>query len=60
VQNIVVSFAFAADFLPSRIGSAVVDMLGDKALCEASRSFASGVSGFGELSHAVDLIQQAV
>jgi len=40
---------------PSRM-----QMLGDKALCGASRSFASGVSRYGELAHAADLIEQAV
>ena len=36
-----------------------MDMLGDEALRAASRSFASGVSRFGELTHAADLIEQA-
>ncbi len=44
----------------AEIGSAVMDMLGDKALCGASRSFASAVPRFGELAHAEDLIEQAV
>ena len=37
-----------------------MDMLGDEALRAASRSFASGVSRFGELTHAADLIERAV
>jgi UDP:flavonoid glycosyltransferase YjiC (YdhE family) len=52
--------ALSPDAAPSEIGSAVMDMLGDKALHRASRSFASGVSRFGELAHAAELIEQAV
>jgi hypothetical protein len=37
-----------------------MDMLGDKALCGASRSFASRVSRFGALTRAAELIEQAV
>jgi UDP:flavonoid glycosyltransferase YjiC (YdhE family) len=48
------------DAAPAAIGSAVMDMLGDERLGAASRSFASGVSRFGELSRAADLIEQAV
>jgi UDP:flavonoid glycosyltransferase YjiC (YdhE family) len=48
------------DAAPAAIGSAVMDMLGDEALRAASRSFASGVSRFGELAHAADLVEQAV
>jgi UDP:flavonoid glycosyltransferase YjiC (YdhE family) len=48
------------DATPAAIGSAVMDMLGDDALHATSRSFASGVSRFGELTHAADLIEQAV
>jgi UDP:flavonoid glycosyltransferase YjiC (YdhE family) len=48
------------DAPPAAIGSAVMDMLGDEALRAASRSFASGVSRFGELTHAVELIERAV
>jgi UDP:flavonoid glycosyltransferase YjiC (YdhE family) len=48
------------DATPAAIGSAVMDMLGDDALRATSRSFASGVSRFGELTHAADLIEQAV
>jgi hypothetical protein len=48
------------DAPPAVIGSAVMDMLGDEALRAASRSFASGVSRFGELTHAADLIERAV
>ena len=52
--------ALSPDAAPAEIGSAVMDMLGDKALCCASRAFASRVSRFGELARAVDLIEQAV
>jgi UDP:flavonoid glycosyltransferase YjiC (YdhE family) len=48
------------DAPPAAISSAVMDMLGDEALRAASRSFASGVSRFGELTHAADLIERAV
>jgi hypothetical protein len=37
-----------------------MDMLGDDTLRAASRAFASGVSRFGELTRAADLIEQAV
>jgi hypothetical protein len=37
-----------------------MDMLGDETLRAASRAFASGVSRFGELTRAADLIEQAV
>ena len=50
----------APDARPAAISSAVMDMLGDEALRTASRSFASGVSRFGELAHAADLIEMAV
>jgi UDP:flavonoid glycosyltransferase YjiC (YdhE family) len=52
--------ALSPDAAPAEIGSTVMDMLGDKALHRASRSFASGVSRFGELAHAAELIEQAV
>ena len=52
--------ALSPDAAPAEIGAAVMDMLGDKALHRASRSFASGVSRFGELAHAAELIEQAV
>jgi MGT family glycosyltransferase len=52
--------ALPPDADPAAIGGAVKDMLGDDALRAASRSFASGVSRFGELTHAADLIEQAV
>jgi enoyl-CoA hydratase/carnithine racemase len=45
---------------PAAISSAVMDMLGDEALRAASRSFASGVSRFGELTRAAELIERAV
>jgi len=52
--------ALSPDAAPAEIGAAVMDMLGDKALHRASRSFASGVSRFGELARAAELIEQAV
>jgi UDP:flavonoid glycosyltransferase YjiC (YdhE family) len=52
--------ALSPDAAPTEIGSAVMTMLGDKALQKASRSFASGVSRFGELAHAAELIEQEV
>ena len=52
--------ALSPDAAPAEIGSAVMDVLGDKALCGASRSFASAVPRLGELAHAADLIEQAV
>jgi len=52
--------ALSPEAAPAEIGGAVMDMLGDKAFCAASRSFAAGVSRFGELAHAADLIEQAV
>jgi UDP:flavonoid glycosyltransferase YjiC (YdhE family) len=48
------------DATPAAIRSAVMDMLGDETLRSVSRSFASGVSRFGELTHAADLVEQAV
>ena len=48
------------DAPPAAISSAVMDMLGDEALSAASRSFASGVSRFGELTRAAHLIERAV
>ena len=60
VQALGLGRALSPDASPAEIGSAVMDMLGDKALCCASRSFASRVSHFGELACAVDLIEQAV
>jgi UDP:flavonoid glycosyltransferase YjiC (YdhE family) len=45
---------------PAAIGAAVMDMLGDESLRAASRSFASGVSRFGKLTHAAELIERAV
>jgi UDP:flavonoid glycosyltransferase YjiC (YdhE family) len=47
------------DAPPAAIRRAVMDMLGDEALRATSRSFASGVSRFGELKRAADLIEQA-
>jgi UDP:flavonoid glycosyltransferase YjiC (YdhE family) len=52
--------ALPPDAAPSAIGSAVMDMLGDETLRAASRAFATGVSRFGELTRAADLIEQAV
>jgi UDP:flavonoid glycosyltransferase YjiC (YdhE family) len=48
------------DAPPAAIASAVMNMLGDAAVRAASRAFASGVSRFGELTHAAELIEQAV
>jgi UDP:flavonoid glycosyltransferase YjiC (YdhE family) len=48
------------DAPPAAISSAVMDMLGDQALRAVSRSFASGVSRFGELTRAAELIERAV
>ena len=52
--------AISPDAAPAEIRNAVMQMLGDKALCGASRSFAAAVPRFGELAHAADLIEQAV
>jgi MGT family glycosyltransferase len=48
------------DAPPAAIGSAIMDMLGDEALRAASRTFASRVSRFGDLTRAADLVEQAV
>jgi UDP:flavonoid glycosyltransferase YjiC (YdhE family) len=48
------------DAAPDVIGSAVMGMLGDEALRAASRCFASGVSRFGDLTRAADLVERAV
>jgi UDP:flavonoid glycosyltransferase YjiC (YdhE family) len=48
------------DAPPTAISSAIMDMLGDETLRAASRSFASGVSRFGDLTHAANLIERAV
>ena len=45
---------------PAEIGGAVMDMLGDEALRATTRSFAAGVSRFGDLARAADLVEQAV
>lgn len=50
----------APDAAPAEISRAIIAMLDDKALHEASWSFASGVSRFGELAHAAELIERAV
>jgi hypothetical protein len=42
--------ALPPDAAPAAIGSAVTDLLGDDALRAASRSFASGVSRFSDLT----------
>jgi UDP:flavonoid glycosyltransferase YjiC (YdhE family) len=52
--------ALSPDAAPAAIGSAITDLLGDEAARAASRSFASGVSRFGDLVRAADLIEQAV
>jgi MGT family glycosyltransferase len=48
------------DAAPATIGSAVMEMLGDADLRAASRSFAAGVSRFGKLTRAADLIEKMV
>jgi UDP:flavonoid glycosyltransferase YjiC (YdhE family) len=48
------------DAAPAAIGSAIMEALGDGALRTASRSFASGVSRFGELARAADMVEQTV
>ena len=48
------------DAPPAAISSTIMDMLGDQALRAASRSFASGVSRFGDLTRAANLIERAV
>ncbi|MGC2031017.1 MAG: hypothetical protein WA642_13445 [Steroidobacteraceae bacterium] len=48
------------DAPPAAISSAVMGMLGDEALRAARRSFAAGVSRYGELTHAARLIERAV
>jgi UDP:flavonoid glycosyltransferase YjiC (YdhE family) len=50
----------SSDAAPAEIGRAITDMLGDKSLRGASRTFASAVTRFGCLSRAADLIEQAV
>ncbi len=51
--------ALSPDAAPADIGAAIMDMLGDEALRQASRSFAAGVSRFGDLTLAADLVEQA-
>ena len=51
--------ALSPDAAPAEIGAAIMAMLGDDALRQASRSFASGVSRFGDLALAADLVEQA-
>ena len=48
------------DAPPEAISSAVMDMLEDESLRAASKSFASGVSRFGALTHAAYLIERGV
>jgi UDP:flavonoid glycosyltransferase YjiC (YdhE family) len=48
------------DAPPAAISRAVIGMLGDETLRAASGSFASGVSRFGDLTHAAHLVEQAV
>lgn len=52
--------ALSMDATPDEIGSAITDMLGDMTMRGATRSFASGVSRFGHLSRAADLVERAV
>jgi UDP:flavonoid glycosyltransferase YjiC (YdhE family) len=56
VQALGLGRTLSPDAVPAAIGNAVMDMLGNAALRAASRSFASGVSRFGQLTHAADLI----
>jgi UDP:flavonoid glycosyltransferase YjiC (YdhE family) len=51
--------ALSPDAGPAEIGGAVMDMLADETLRVASRLFAAGVSRFGDLARAADLIEQA-
>lgn len=51
--------ALSPDAAPAEIGAAIMDMLGDDVLRQASQSFASGLSRFGELTLAADLVEQA-
>jgi MGT family glycosyltransferase len=51
--------ALSPDAGPAEIGGAVMDMLADETLHAASRAFAAGVSRFGDLARAADLIEQA-
>lgn len=60
VEALGLGWVLAPDAAPAQIGGAIIGMLGDKALRQASRSFASGVSRFGELARAAELIEQAV
>jgi UDP:flavonoid glycosyltransferase YjiC (YdhE family) len=43
---------------PDEIATAITSMLGDPALRGASRSFAAGVSRFGDLARAADLVER--
>lgn len=52
--------ALSPDSAPAEIGSVITDMLADDHLRGASRTFASGVSRFGDLARAADLVESAV
>lgn len=58
VEALGLARALPPDAAPAEIGHAIMDMLGDKTVYAASRAFAAGVSRFGELAHAADLIEQ--
>jgi UDP:flavonoid glycosyltransferase YjiC (YdhE family) len=60
VEALGLGHTLSPDAPPAAISSAVMNMLGDEALRAASRSFASGVSRFGELTRAAELIERAV
>jgi len=60
VQALGLGRTLSPDAPPAAISGAVMDMLGDETLRAASRSFASGVSRFGELTRAADLIERTV
>jgi len=59
VQALGLGRALSPAAAPAEIAAAIMDMLGDGALRQASRSFAAGVSRFGELAQAADLVEQA-
>jgi UDP:flavonoid glycosyltransferase YjiC (YdhE family) len=49
--------ALSPDASPVEIGNTIMDMLGDRTMRDSSRSFARGVSRFGDLARAADLIE---
>jgi UDP:flavonoid glycosyltransferase YjiC (YdhE family) len=60
VQALGLGRPLAPDAPPAAISGAIMDMLGDAAVRGASRSFAAGVSRFGDLTRAADLIEREV